>query len=200
MPLRADFFPADETVCPPAEYYSVQGGDERMQKRTPEERGQTLERLMEEYGDRVMRTCLLFLQDRLLAEDASQETFIRAWRALDQLREGATEKAWLMKIAVNVCKSMLRSRSRRIPDAKAAADEMPEPGAPDRYPDHTVFDAVSALPVRYRSPVILCYYQGLSAGEIAGILHLPGATVRTRLARARALLRDELEGWYFDEE
>ena len=178
----------------------MQGGDERMQKRTPEERGQTLERLMEEYGDRVMRTCLLFLQDRLLAEDASQETFIRAWRALDQLREGATEKAWLMKIAVNVCKSMLRSRSRRIPDAKAAADEMPEPGAPDRYPDHTVFDAVSALPVRYRSPVILCYYQGLSAGEIAGILHLPGATVRTRLARARALLRDELEGWYFDEE
>lgn len=176
------------------------GGDERMQKRTPEERGQTLERLMEEYGDRVMRTCLLFLQDRPLAEDASQETFIRAWRALDQLREGATEKAWLMKIAVNVCKSMLRSRSRRIPDAKAAADEMPEPGAPDRYPDHTVFDAVSALPVRYRSPVILHYYQGLSAGEIAGILHLPGATVRTRLARARALLRDELEGWYFDEE
>ena len=86
-----------------------------MQKRTPEERGQTLERLMEEYGDRVMRTCLLFLQDRPLAEDASQETFIRAWRALDQLREGATEKAWLMKIAVNVCKSMLRSRSRRIP-------------------------------------------------------------------------------------
>ena len=178
----------------------MQGGDERMQKRTPEERGQTLERLMEEYGDRVMRTCLLFLQDRPLAEDASQETFIRAWRALDQLREGATEKAWLMKIAVNVCKSMLRSRSRRIPDAKAAADEMPEPGAPDRYPDHTVFDAVSALPVRYRSPVILHYYQGLSAGEIAGILHLPGATVRTRLARARALLRDELEGWYFDEE
>ena len=176
------------------------GGDERMQKRTPEERGQTLERLMEEYGDRVMRTCLLFLQDRPLAEDASQETFIRAWRALDQLREGATEKAWLMKIAVNVCKSMLRSRSRRIPDAKAAADEMPEPGAPDRYPDHTVFDAVSALPVRYRSPVILHYYQGLSAGEIAGILHLPGATVRTRLARARALLRNELEGWYFDEE
>ena len=188
MPLRADFFPADETVCPPCGVLFSAGGDERMQKRTPEERGQTLERLMEEYGDRVMRTCLLFLQDRPLAEDASQETFIRAWRALDQLREGATEKAWLMKIAVNVCKSMLRSRSRRIPDAKAAADEMPEPGAPDRYPDHTVFDAVSALPVRYRSPVI------------ARILHLPGATVRTRLARARALLRNELEGWYFDEE
>ena len=194
------FFRRMKQFAPLRSIIQCRGGDERMQKRTPEERGQTLERLMEEYGDRVMRTCLLFLQDRPLAEDASQETFIRAWRALDQLREGATEKAWLMKIAVNVCKSMLRSRSRRIPDAKAAADEMPEPGAPDRYPDHTVFDAVSALPVRYRSPVILHYYQGLSAGEIAGILHLPGATVRTRLARARALLRNELEGWYFEDE
>ena len=67
-------------------------------------------------------------------------------------------------------------------------------------PDRAFFDAVCALPVKYRSPVILHYYQGLSAGEIAGILRLPGATVRTRLARARALLRNELEGWYFDEE
>ena len=81
-----------------------------MRKWTPGEREQTLERLMTDYGDRVMRTCLLFLQDRPLAEDASQETFIRAWRALDQLREGDTEKAWLMKIAVNVCKSALRTR------------------------------------------------------------------------------------------
>ena len=175
-------------------------GVKRVQKLSSDEREQLLKRLMSSYGDQVIKTCFLFLRSRQQAEDASQETFIRAWKALDRLKEGPTEKAWLMKIAVNVCKSMLRSRSRRIPDAKAAADEMPEPGAPDRYPDHTVFDAVSALPVRYRSPVILHYYQGLSAGEIAGILHLPGATVRTRLARARALLRNELEGWYFDEE
>ena len=43
-------------------------------------------------------------------------------------------------------------------------------------------------------------YQGLPVSDIAGILHIPGATVRTRLSRARALLRNELEGWYFDEE
>ena len=95
-----------------------------MRQLTTEQREQTLERLMADYGDQVMRTCLLFLQSRQPAEDASQETFIRAWRALDQLREGNTEKAWLMKIAVNVCKSaqrtkslkpMLRTVSRTIP-------------------------------------------------------------------------------------
>ena len=171
-----------------------------MQRQTTEDRECALERLMAEYGDQVMRTCLLYLQRRQLAEDASQETFIRAWRALDRLQSKETEKAWLLKIAVNVCKSELRSRSRRIPEAKVTEDEIPENGREDQYPDRTVFNAVNSLPLRYRSPVILYYYQGLPVSDIAGILHLPGATVRTRLSRARALLRNELEGWYFDDE
>ena len=104
---------------------------------------------MEEYGDRVMRTCLLFLQDRPLAEDASQETFIRAWRALDQLREGATEKAWLMKIAVNVCKSFLANRSSAILDRGVSLDRISETGKTDQYLDQTVYLAVTSLPVKY---------------------------------------------------
>ncbi len=171
-----------------------------MQRQTTEDRECALERLMAEYGDQVMRTCLLYLQRRQLAEDASQETFIRAWRALDRLQSKETEKAWLLKIAVNVCKSELRSRSRRIPEAKVTEDEIPENGREDQYPDRTVFNAVNSLPLRYRSPVILYYYQGLPVSDIAGILHIPGATVRTRLSRARALLRNQLEGWYFDDE
>ena len=63
-----------------------------MRQLTTEEREQVLERLMADYGSQVMRTCLLLLQRRQPAEDASQETFIRAWRALDQLQEGRTEK------------------------------------------------------------------------------------------------------------
>lgn len=166
-----------------------------MRELTAERREEILERLMAEYGDRVMRTCLLFLRSRHLAEDASQETFFRAWRALDRLREGGTEKAWLMKIAVNVCKSVLRTRPVCVPE-----DQAPESGTPDRYPDDTVFRAVIGLPVKYRSPVILFYYQGFSVDEIAGILRLPAATVRTRLSRARSRLKDALKGWYFDNE
>ena len=166
-----------------------------MRELTAERREEILERLMAEYGDRVMRTCLLFLRSRHLAEDASQETFFRAWRALDRLREGGTEKAWLMKIAVNVCKSALRTRSVCVPE-----DQAPESGTPDRYPDDTVFRAVIGLPVKYRSPVILFYYQGFSVDETAGILRLPASTVRTRLSRARARLKDALKGWYFDNE
>lgn len=59
---------------------------------------------------------------------------------------------------------------------------------------------MTSLPVKYRAAVILYYYQGLSVKETADALRLPGATVRTRLARARALLKEDLKGWYFDDE
>ena len=160
-----------------------------------ERREDILERLMTDYGDQVMKTCLLFLRNRHLAEDAAQETFFRAWRALDRFREGETEKAWLMKITVNVCRTASKARPGWIP-----AEQVPEAGALDRYPDDTVLQAVYALPAKYRSPVILFYYHGFSADETARILHLPGATVRTRLSRARTRLKEELKGWYAEDE
>ena len=171
-----------------------------MQMLSSDEREELLERLMSSYGDRIIRTCFLFLRSRQLAEDASQETFIRAWKALDRLKEGPTEKAWLMKIAVNVCKSYLGNRSSGIPDRGIPPDRVKETGKDDQYPDQTVYLAVTSLSVKYRAAVILYYYQGLSVKETAEALRLPGATVRTRLARARALLKEDLKGWYFDNE
>ena len=99
-----------------------------------------------------------------------------------------------MRIAANVCKTELKSRPSRIPEQAAEA------GIPAQDPDDTVYRAVTALPDSYRLPVVLFYYQGFSVREIAGMLRLPGATVRTRLARARSRLKDELKGWYTDDE
>lgn len=171
-----------------------------MSRSQAENRECALERLMSAYGDHVMRTCRLFLQSGSLAEDASQETFIRAWKAIDTLNEGETEKAWLLKIAANTCRSMMKSRAYRNMERITAKEDAPEAGMYDQSPDHSVYEAVIALPDKYRLPVVLCYYQGLSTQEAAIALHLPGATVRTRLARARARLKQELKGWYFDEE
>ena len=175
-------------------------GVKRVQKLSSDEREQLLKRLMSSYGDQVIKTCFLFLRSRQQAEDASQETFIRAWKALDRLKEGPTEKAWLMKIAVNVCKSFLGNRSAAILDRGVPLDRLSETGKRDQYPDQTVYLAVASLPDKYRAAVILYYYQGLSVRETADALRLPGATVRTRLARARALLKEDLKGWYFDDE
>ena len=171
-----------------------------MRKLCSDEREKLLKRLMSSYGDQIIKTCFLFLRSRQPAEDASQETFIRAWKALDRLKEGPTEKAWLMKIAVNVCKSFLGNRSSAILDRGVSLDRISETGKTDQYLDQTVYLAVTSLPVKYRSVIILYYYQGLSVRETADALRLPGATVRTRLARARTLLKEDLKGWYFDDE
>ena len=146
-----------------------------------------------------MRVCFLFLKDRQLAQDASQETFIKAWRALDSLREDGAEKAWLMKIAVNTCRNMVRNRYFRMVDRSVSTDDLPEPSSVDRQEDDSLLKEVMNLPDKYRQVVVLYYYQELTAEETAQALGVPAATVRTRLKRARESLKARLEGWYFDE-
>ncbi len=162
-------------------------------------RERTLERMMDEYGNSVVRVCFLFLKDRQLAQDAAQESFVKAWRAMDSLKDNGAEKAWLMKIAANTCKNMLRSRYFRMVDRSVSTDDLPEPASEDRQTDESLLREVLALPDKYREAVVLHYYQELTAEETAQALGIPAATVRTRLKRARELLKTRLEGWYFDE-
>jgi len=160
----------------------------------------TLNRLMETYGTNVLRVCFLYLHDHALAQDAAQTTFLKAWQALDTLREGATEKAWLMQIAANTCRSTLRSREYRMYAKNADLDSLPEPSVESPMSDPTVYNAVRSLPEKYREVIILHYYQALSAVEVARILRIPQASVRTRLHRARKLLEPLLKGWYLNDE
>lgn len=73
-----------------------------------QDRQETLTRLMEEHGDRLYRLCLLLLRDPHLAEDAVQDTMLKAWRGLDRFEARASEKTWLTAIAVNVCRDYRR--------------------------------------------------------------------------------------------
>lgn len=159
-----------------------------------------LTRLMQTYGTQVLRVCYLYLQDHALAQDASQTTFVKAWQALGTLRDTGTEKAWLMRIAVNTCKTMLRSREYRLYAQSPDLDELPIAAPGDAAPDDTVLRTVLALPEKYREVVTLFYYQGLTSPEIARVLRVPQATVLTRLNRARKMLESELKGWYLNDE
>ena len=159
-----------------------------------------LQRLMDTHGTSVLRVCYLYLKDHALAQDAAQTTFLKAWQALHTLREGATEKAWLMRIAVNTCKTMLRSSEYRLYAHNPDMDELPEPSSDAPSQDDTVLNAVFSLPLMYREVVLLTYYQGLSSTDVSHILRVPQSTVLTRLHRARKLLESMLKGWYFDEE
>ena len=166
----------------------------------PENDELRITRLMQTHGSDVLRLCYLYLKDHALAQDAAQTTFVKAWRALSSLREGGTEKAWLMRIAVNTCKTTLRSREYKLYAQSPDMDDLPEPSTEDILPDNTVLSAVMALPEKYREVVMLHYYQGLSSPTVAQILKLPQATVLTRLHRARKLLETQLKGWYLNNE
>lgn len=158
-----------------------------------DDRSQWLESAMAQWGDNLLRLCFLYLHDRQLAEDAVQETFLRAYRGYGRFRREASEKTWLTRIAINQCKTLLR-QSRPLP-----LEEAPEDSYEQQAGDDTVLRAVRALPPVYREAVVLYYYQELSTPEIARMLHLPRNVITARLSRARALLKPQLKGWYFDE-
>ena len=153
-----------------------------------------IEELIDLYGDGILRLCILYLGDRALAEDACQETFIRAWRHMDSFRGESNEKTWLSSIAVNVCRDVLRSgwmrMLRRSQPVETLFDLATEE---DIQEEVAVRDALLRLPGIYREVVLLHYDQGLSAKSIAKALRLSPNTVSTRLRRARALIEKELK-------
>lgn len=157
-----------------------------------------LAQLIDRYGDGLLRVCLLYLKDYASAEDAVQETFLRAYRSYAQFEGRSSEKTWLTAIAVNVCRNMLRSpwRRRYVGEDALAYLQSHDPD----LPDPTVSRAVMRLPRDQRAVVILHYVQGFKIREIAQILEIPLPTVSSRLSRARQKLRAELKEWYFDEE
>lgn len=156
-----------------------------------------MDRVMRAYGDGVLRLCFLYLRERAAAEDAAQETFVRAWRGCEQFDGRSSLKTWITGIAVNVCRNQLRSPWRR---RRVDWETLEDCAAPDRTEtDDTVTRAVLALPAKYREAVVLYYYQGLSTAEMAAALRLPAGTVSTRLRRARERLMPMLKEWYYDE-
>ena len=158
------------------------------------------QRLMNEHGDFVTRLCFLYLGDQMEAQDAAQETFLKALRAFQDFRGQSSERTWLARIAINTCKDMLRSWWNRRVDGEQALLHLPDSqDGPEAF-DDTVLKAVMNLPPKHKDVVLLYYYQNLSLKEIAQALSLPLPTVSSRMIRARKRLQNQLKGWYFNEE
>ena len=148
----------------------------------------TVEELIDQHGDDILRLCLLYMGERQLAEDAFQETFVRAWRHLSAFRGESSAKTWLSHIAVNVCRDRLRTPWLRMRRSARSVEEMEHLPAPDATPRHELMDAIRALPDKYREVIVLVYVQDMKLREAAAQLRLPVPTVSTRLRRARARL------------
>jgi RNA polymerase sigma-70 factor (ECF subfamily) len=134
------------------------------------------------------------------AQDLVQEVLLRVRRGLATYRPGSME-GWLSRITTNVFLDEIRRRGRRPVQSLPADFERSAPPAPAadqalaaEILDDDVQAALSGLPDEYRAAVVLCDVVGLSYGEIAEALGIPSGTVRSRIHRGRALLRDALTG------
>lgn len=166
-----------------------------MSSYTEEAREQALVRLMNIYGDSIKRMCCVYLKELGLAEDAAQETFIKAFAHIDDLIDGSVsnERAWLSRIAVNTCKDMLRSSWLRRFDRRRAIEELPLASFPMNEDNLALTEAIIRLPQKHKDIILLHYYQGLSLRASAQILNISASTATRHLAQATKRLKTEFE-------
>ena len=153
-----------------------------------------LERLVLQYQQLLLRTCFLYLRDRALAEDAVQDTFLKAYRSLASFRGECSEKTWLMKIAINTCCDLRRAHRLRRIDPRRIPDLLPQAAEPFTEAEEALVTQVMQLPRKLREVILLYYYQDMTVTEIAVSLGISQSSVSGRLKRARGKLRALLEG------
>ena len=158
----------------------------------------SFEVLMRRYNQRVFRAARSVLRDESEAEDVVQDAWVRAYTHLRQFMGRATFATWVTRIAIHEALARRRYRVRHQPldehtEALAARTRPPEQELGAREVAGAVELAIDALPARYRMAFVLRDLEGLSTAETAACLEVPEATVKTRLHRARSLLRRHLD-------
>ena len=149
------------------------------------------ERLLNAYGNSILRLAYSYLHSMDDAEDVVQETLIRYLREVPEFTDENHEKAWCLRVAANLSKNRIKYNRLR------SSDELNEELAAEGREDLSfVWEAVKQLPEKYREVVHLFYHEGLPTADIAAVLGRNEATVRSQLARGREQLRTVLREAY----
>ena len=147
---------------------------------------EAISRVLEEHGDRLYRLCLVMLGSEADAEDAVQETLIKYLRKAPAFTDAAHEKAWLLKVAANQCRDLLRYRARHpLLPPEAVPEENGEPGE-----DSGILEALMTLPEKYRLVLVLRYVEEYPVADIARLIGRPPSAVKMRLQKGRKLLEE----------
>lgn len=150
----------------------------------------TAQEILETYGDMILRTAYAMVKNRADAEDILQDVFLSLVRTKPVFESAEHQKAWLLRVTMNRCKSFLRSawqqRTQGLDEAFPDMEFTPE--------ETGVAEAMAGLPLKYRQVLYLYYVEGYTAGEIGKLLKRPQGTVLSQMARGRKMLKEKLEG------
>ncbi len=182
--------------------------DEELMDRVAQDSQDAFRVLVERYKGRVINLVSRFINDRDRAEEISQEVFLRVFVHRSRYRPGGKFSTWMFTIAVNLAKNEIRYRVRHKGEISLDASSDDHPSIAHVLPDQAeraddavvrgevedmVTRAIARLPQKYRAALVLRDIEGLSYEEVGNILNIPGGTVRSRINRARLMLRDKLE-------
>lgn len=139
--------------------------------------------------------CYLYLRDYYLAEDATQETFIKAMKSYDSFLHNSNEKTWLIRIAINSCKNIMRTKWFRIPliNIEQQHNIAVHDSTEDLIEKENISKAIMSLSKSDREIIILYYYQELTVREISYITQKKENAINQQLRRAREKLKNLLK-------
>ncbi|WP_054941718.1 RNA polymerase sigma factor [Paenibacillus ihuae] len=144
----------------------------------------------ETYSEMLYRIALVHLGSRQDAEEATQDTFIKLMEKAPEFKDAEHQKAWLIRVLTNTCKTLLgrgwRKREVKLEGAEPLTADSPE--------DWAMLQLVLALPVKYKTVIHLYYYEDYPVQVISKTLQISESAVKMRLKRGRQLLKLELEG------
>jgi len=157
---------------------------------------EAFDQLVERLGDSLYSVARRILRDTTLAQDATQQALLAAWRNLPQLRDPDRFEAWAYRLVVNACHAEARREGRQRGNLRLLPHD--EPMAPDPASNIAINDqldrAFRKLSVEHRSVVVLVHYLGFTPTEAAEAMGTPAGTARSRLHYALQQLRSSLEG------
>lgn len=156
-----------------------------MQWNTPAE----AQRFVTDYADPILRLCMTYSLTREDAQDICQEIFLKLLEQEKEFTDREHEKAYIIKMAVNACKNLLKSAGRRRVVPMDQAERVPAPEGESSE----LIQLIHALPEHYGAVVYLFYYEGYSLDEIAKLCSCTPAAARKWLSRSRKLLAKKLE-------
>ena len=148
---------------------------------------QKVNHAIETYADMIKRICFYHLKNPADTEDVFQNVFLKYMMHDEPFFDDEHEKAWLIRTTIHICMDILKSswHRRTVPLTDSLQAQTQEVYLPYQLKDDRTLEAVLKLPVHYRNPLYLFYYEDYSIQEIAGVLNEKEGTIKTRLRRGR---------------
>ena len=165
-----------------------------------EEKELLIDEIMKQYGQEILQLAFSYVNNKVVAEDLTQDIFVKCYKNLHTYSGNAKLRTWLWRIAINHCKDFHRSWYHR--NVVIAGEELPNNGTKKELVEQTVIQreeddellsAILTLPIKYREVIYLFYYEERAIKEIAAVTDTGVNTIKTRLRRAKELLKERLE-------